>query len=304
VISRFETNLDSYNTFYTDSNGREVLKRVKDYRPTWNYQVYEPVAGNYYPVNGVAYIKDSNRQLSILNDRSQGAASLDNGLLEFMVHRRTLRDDYRGVDEPMNETQSITPYPNPERVGPGMGISGSEYLLLTTPTAAAAAFRPLMDRVFSEPYVSFAVIPTTSSAVSDFISSHLTQFSFSATPLPQNIQLLTLQPFTGGSVLLRLSHQFAVGEDATLSNATTVDITTLFVGITIRSATELSLTANQDALKMRANRPAYKTEVKGTESEGIRGAPTEFVYDKSGNVEAILVTLGPMEIKTFQIYVR
>jgi len=301
VISRFESNVDSFDAFYTDSNGREVLQRVKDYRPTWNYQVYEPVAGNYYPVNGVAYIKDSNRQISILNDRSQGVSSLDNGQLEFMVHRRTLRDDYRGVDEPMNETQSITPYPNPVRLGSGMGTSGSEYFLLTSPSTAASEFRPLMDRVFSEVYVSFAVIPTTSTAVADFMSSHLTQFSYSLTPLPPNIQLLTLQPFTGDSVLLRLSHQFAVGEDVTLSNTTTVDLATLFVDTTIRSATELSLTGNQAALKMK--RPAYRTEDTGRET-GVRGAPTEFVYDKTGKLEAVLVTLGPMEIKTFQVYFR
>lgn len=37
-------------TFYTDSNGREMLKRVRDKRPTWNLQVQEPIAGNYYPL--------------------------------------------------------------------------------------------------------------------------------------------------------------------------------------------------------------------------------------------------------------
>ena len=31
-------------------NGREVLERTRDYRPTWNYTVVETVSGNYYPV--------------------------------------------------------------------------------------------------------------------------------------------------------------------------------------------------------------------------------------------------------------
>ena len=56
----------------------------------------EPSAGNYYPVNAATYIKDDEAQLSILVDRSQGAASLRNGELELMVHRRTLFDDARG----------------------------------------------------------------------------------------------------------------------------------------------------------------------------------------------------------------
>jgi hypothetical protein len=35
---------------------------------------------------------------------SQGGASLADGELEFMVHRRVLADDSRGVQEPLNET--------------------------------------------------------------------------------------------------------------------------------------------------------------------------------------------------------
>ncbi len=34
------------DTFYTDSNGREMQKRVINYRPTWPLEVFEPVAGN------------------------------------------------------------------------------------------------------------------------------------------------------------------------------------------------------------------------------------------------------------------
>ena len=42
--------------------------------------------------------------------RFPGGASLASGQLEIMVHRRILKDDGRGVGEPLNETLSCTPY--------------------------------------------------------------------------------------------------------------------------------------------------------------------------------------------------
>ncbi len=43
-----------------------------NYRPTWNLTVEEPVAGNYYPINAIAYIRDEHTQFTVLTDRSQG----------------------------------------------------------------------------------------------------------------------------------------------------------------------------------------------------------------------------------------
>merc|ERR1712203_1284299 len=40
----------------------------------------------------------------VLTDVTQGGASLAEGELEFMVHRRIQMDDSRGVQEPLNET--------------------------------------------------------------------------------------------------------------------------------------------------------------------------------------------------------
>ena len=41
--------------------------------------------------------------MSILTDRSQGTTSLKRNELEIMVHRKTLKDDHKGVSEPLNE---------------------------------------------------------------------------------------------------------------------------------------------------------------------------------------------------------
>ncbi len=47
-------------------------------------QVYEPIAGNYYPLTAAMYIQDTanDQQLAVLTDRSQGGASLKSGEME------------------------------------------------------------------------------------------------------------------------------------------------------------------------------------------------------------------------------
>ena len=69
IIIRYDTDIQNEGKFYTDANGREVLERTRDYRPTWNYTVNEPVSGNYYPVNSRIWIKDQNRQFTILTGK-------------------------------------------------------------------------------------------------------------------------------------------------------------------------------------------------------------------------------------------
>ena len=48
IISRFDFGaaFASNKTWVSDSNGRDAIVRVRDYRKSWDYQVIEPVAGN------------------------------------------------------------------------------------------------------------------------------------------------------------------------------------------------------------------------------------------------------------------
>lgn len=93
--------------FYTDSNGREMLKRRRNYRSDYEFTIEEPVAGNYYPITSRITLKDEekNIQLSLLNDRAQGGTSLQSGQLELMLHRKCLRDDAFGVGESLQEIE-------------------------------------------------------------------------------------------------------------------------------------------------------------------------------------------------------
>lgn len=87
VITKYTTQLKTNSTFFTDSNGREMLKRIRNFRPTWNVQIEEPEAANYYPVTSKITIKDEeqNIQFSVLTDRAQGGSSLNDGEIELMV---------------------------------------------------------------------------------------------------------------------------------------------------------------------------------------------------------------------------
>ncbi len=104
LILKYTSELASKGEFMTDSNGRQMLMRVRDHRPTWNLNVTEPVAGNYYPVNSRIFVKDDHSQMTVLTDRSQGGTSMKDGEVELILHRRLLYDDAFGVGEPLNET--------------------------------------------------------------------------------------------------------------------------------------------------------------------------------------------------------
>jgi lysosomal alpha-mannosidase len=94
VVNRFTTNLATGGVFYTDSNGRELLERRRNYRPTWNVTIAEPAAGNYHPVTSKIVIRDveKGRELAVLNDRAQGGSSLNDGQVELMVSSCTASD--------------------------------------------------------------------------------------------------------------------------------------------------------------------------------------------------------------------
>lgn len=44
--------------------------------------------------------------MTVMNDRSQGGSVIEEGRVELMHHRRLFKDDYRGVEEALNERDS------------------------------------------------------------------------------------------------------------------------------------------------------------------------------------------------------
>lgn len=108
------------DTFWTDSNGLEMQRRIKDERYSFNldYNGTQNVSWNFYPINSAIAMRNMDKngsgtpglrdvQVTIMNERSQaGAATLTEGVIEMLHNRRLLWDDDRGVGEPLNETDS------------------------------------------------------------------------------------------------------------------------------------------------------------------------------------------------------
>ncbi|XP_016074137.1 PREDICTED: lysosomal alpha-mannosidase isoform X2 [Miniopterus natalensis] len=272
VISRFDTGLETEGYFFTDSNGREILKRRRNYRPTWKLNQTEPVAGNYYPVNSRIYITDGNVQLTVLTDRSQGGSSLRDGSIELMVHRRLLKDDARGVGEPLLEPES------------GLWVRGRHLVLLDKAQTAAVGHRLQAEKELLAPQVVLA----RGGGTPYFLDvAPRKQFSGLRRELPRNVHLLTLARWGPEMLLLRLEHQFAVGEDMSgnLSSPVTLDLRDMFSAFTITDLKETTLAANQ--LRASASRLQW------TPKRGPILKPSPFWLDPAR------ITLQPMEIRTF-----
>jgi len=207
-----------------------------------------------------------------------------------MVHRRLLFDDSRGVGEPLNETDGITPYPNPVRLGTGLHIIGSHYVLLDDPTTAIMNVRALQSRVYMPFTLAFSPMSSGMDAVKKWIDSHVVIGRALSKDLPVNVELMTLQALDGGrEYLLRLAHQFAVNEDASLSSPVTVDLSTLFVNFPVTGIKEVSLTATQDV----NDTQPFMWNVHGVNANE-NTATFEYVPFAGDTV-----TIDPMDIRTF-----
>jgi len=165
IITRFTTSMKSNREFYTDSNGRQTVKRTINSRDSFQYNVTELVAGNYYPVNSHIYLKDQkeHKQLNILVDRAQGGASLEEGQIELMVHRRLFYDDLMGVEEALDEKQSN---------GNGIVVRGTHFLMLGG-NAESDVLRPLLSQeIYKQPRTSFMA---TDLSLEDWFSRYNTE---------------------------------------------------------------------------------------------------------------------------------
>jgi len=312
VVLKYASGLSASNTWYTDSNGKEMLKRVYNARgPTYPhvYNISEPVAGNYYPVNAMMSLDDGAHELAVLTDVSQAGASLQDGALEFMLHRRIQADDSRGVQEPLNETMCGCNDINAEPgqmgqhghegdggcVCAGLTMRGRHLLIFDTLENVRAERRRLSEALNFPPLLGFTDAPPPKTAPTSFLNA----------ALPPNVKLVTLTnnyaDFHQGKLLLRLSHLYAVGEHPTLSLPVDVDLSTVFAkeGLRISGAEETTVTGSKQLAAgstgghvwtTHAATPAAAAEMAKIDAHAY-AARVPFTYPK--------LTLRPMEVRTF-----
>ncbi|KAJ8946016.1 hypothetical protein NQ318_023263 [Aromia moschata] len=247
VISKFSVTDDfnNNNTFYTDSNGREIIKRTLNYRPDYTYDPkIEPVASNYYPVTTKILIKDEQKdiEVAVLTDRSEGGSSLAKGEIELMVHRRIIHDDKKGVGESLNETEFET----------GVYVRGSHYLVIGSATKSnpdgrttAAQERILAQKKLNQPWIGIGTLTGASLTNADEESELLLSYSALRQALPENVNILTFEPWKNGTFLLRFEHILEQNEDPKLSDTANINIDDLFDAFIIEEITETTLAANR-----------------------------------------------------------
>ncbi|CAA0412387.1 unnamed protein product [Arabidopsis thaliana] len=284
IITRMVTDMTTAKEFYTDSNGRDFLKRVRDNRTDWHLEVNEPIAGNYYPLNLGMYIKDEKAELSVLVDRATGGASIKDGEIELMLHRRTSMDDSRGVEESLVETVCVND------TCAGLTIRGNYYVSINKVGEGGRWRRETGQEIYSPLLMAFAHENKEKWKASNTVKGYAMDHLYT---LPQNIALITLEELDLGNVLLRLAHLYEAGEDNDYSKIAKVELKKLFSGKMIKEVTEMSLSANQEKVKMK-EKMKWKVEGEAEQpSSPLRGGPV----DKS----TLVVELGPMEIRTFLV---
>lgn len=221
MVSRFVTPIKSGGEMLTDSNGREMMRRQRTDCDSAEPAAYrcspETVAYNFYPVATAAAIRDAQAQLTLLVDRGAGAASLSDGQIEIMVHRRLTEDDNCGLAQALDERKTIDV--QGVRSGPGLVIRGSIHLSLEPPKNAAKVWRPLADRVYARPLVTFAHATRLNADGVQSLgeTAPLSDVSGLRAALPDHLQIITLQELRPGRLLLRLAHQLGIDEDAQLT---------------------------------------------------------------------------------------
>ena len=155
-----------------------------------------------------------------------------------------------------------------------------------------------MDAAFAEPLVLVASSPTLVNGTVPRLDNPT--ISGLENALPSNVMLVTLKPVPGTNKsnsnnkwMVRLGHQYSVGEHPVWSQPATVHWATLFSDWDIVQVVEMSLTGTR---KLSESRRLQWLNTK----EAVKNQRRKSMKDNNdGGVE-----LHPMEVRTFEVTVK
>uniref|UniRef100_A0A1A9UWS6 Glycosyl hydrolase family 38 C-terminal domain-containing protein n=1 Tax=Glossina austeni TaxID=7395 RepID=A0A1A9UWS6_GLOAU len=267
VITKFRSGISNGGIFYTDSNGREMIKRTQ--MGNKKLQTYkEENVPIYYPVNGRLVLEEEGKgaRMAVLNDRAQGGSSTEEGALELMLHRRLLRDDNLGVGEALNETEN----------GRGLVTRGKLYMILNSGYKEPAVEERLTQQEI-----------------------HLPIWLFFSRPFDQQrkgIEVRSLEPFMSYETLLPLKYLVDCLESAPII----FDLQPFLVSLKDEEILETTLDGNMLLKDMKrfkfqkGGEPTDKLEYYTTKHKPVE----EKLKYKEQSLE---ITLSPMQIRTFRV---
>lgn len=288
IVSKFYTAAHSNGVFWTDSNGREMMKRKRNHRDTWEVHLEEPIAGNYYPVTAKIALEDENIRLAVLNDRAQGGSSMQDGSLELMVHRRLLYDDAFGVGEALDE----------KAFGTGVIARGKHFVVFgskkTSSPTLEARERFLQNLVHLPSWMFLS--DATGLKFEDWQTQFNDMHSALSSSLPPNVNLLTLEPWKENSILVRFEHILEKNEDPSYSKPVQFKLQDFFGSFNIEEIRETTLDGNQ--WKEDSNSFHFKVE-----SNYMPQQSPESV-SQTQRSDGYEIVLEPMQIRTFIVQLR
>ncbi|XP_067008681.2 lysosomal alpha-mannosidase [Anabrus simplex] len=291
VISRFSTELDNQEIFYTDANGREMVERKLNSRDSWTLEVNDPIAGNYYPVATRILIRDPDKglELGVITDRPQGGSSLRKGEVELMVHRRFLTDDRMGLNEALNE----------EQFEQGLVVRGKHYVVITKSEVteeeainSTSLQKELVQKVINGPLLF--VHPADNMTFKEWESTYLMTFRGLKESLPPNVHILTLEPWKDKTLLLRLEHLLEHEKDSKACKPAVVDIDDLFTPFPILGVREMTLGGNEYICDLKRMDWSYANKVCNKSRPICSRKKTT----------STRIVLKPMDIRTFIVEIK
>jgi alpha-mannosidase len=190
-------------------------------------------------------------------------------------------------------------------MGVGVTVLGSLRLSLTAATALSAAHRPLAARVYQPLTVALA-----STQLTGGLEHYRTEHRMAGSRLAgadgwsEAMDLMTLQQLEDDELLLRVSHRFALGEDAALSQPQCVNLSSLLPPAT--TLKEVSLTTNQNISALRQRQVSTNWKVAGRQrvdaSERFAQQQSAVESDCEAHVGVTGgVLLQPMQVRTFML---